>query len=190
MPTFNFLEKTEPTYFPYHVVKSDDGGGNLVAYNSGSPTSGWTAPMATPFSGLWLRVEFTDYYVNFKHNGSTWVVYNEEKKIQLYGTTEFNTGLTDDNGDIIYGKTFNITGANTTFIVGLGTAYITDIPRLSVNQIIDFNIYSFQISGTRNYYSTTGAVVDKNTLQTNLIIYSLSSNVDTSYKITIYYTKN
>lgn len=76
----NVLLKTEPAYFPFQVVKSDDGEGNLVAYDSGNPTTGWTAPMATPFSGLWLRVEFSDYYVNFKHNGTTWIELNKELK--------------------------------------------------------------------------------------------------------------
>lgn len=188
----NVLLKTEPTYFPFQVVKSDDGGGNLVAYDSGNPTTGWTAPMATPFSGLWVRVEFSDYYVNFKHNGTTWVEYNKEKKIQLYGTTEFETGFLDDSGNTIYGKTWNITGSDVSLLSGVGNGYITNLPKADVNKIISTEITGTFISGAQNYTSSivVNAGADKNTGFTNIIIYALSNSSSSSYKITIYYTKN
>lgn len=72
-----FFGKDEFNSFMTQPVKSDDGAGNLVAYDPGNPLSGWTSPALTPVSGQWVEVEFSDYIVNYKYNGSAWAVYNE-----------------------------------------------------------------------------------------------------------------
>lgn len=190
-----FLEKSEPNYFPFQVVKSDDGFGNLVAYDELNPTTGWTAPMASPFDGLWIRVEFSDYHVNFRHNGTTWVEYNKEAKssgsITLYSSTEADTGLTDDEGDIIYCKTYNITNnVDTINVSGIGPVYETDIPKTSIKKRIGVDVF---ITQTLVNYTSSGYQFGQQFIfhndYSNALIY-VNNGASSTTKITIYYTKN
>lgn len=116
--------------------------------------------------------------------------------VVLYSTTEFNTGLTDDDGNIIYGKTFNVVNTDLEATPG-GTGYQTDIPKAYINEVIDYRIRLKTVTGDTVYAlnhqdggTSSSVYVGTSTFFDNWLVYPLTNSALVTYKITIYYTKN
>lgn len=190
----DFLHKSNKTKYPYIPINSDDGSGNLVSYDPDNPLSGWTPVDQSPHDGLWVRVIFSDAAVNYNYDGSTWVVHSVESSggIVLFSSSEVLTGFVTENSEPVYCKTFNITGADSVSVPGIGRIYETDILKAGVDRIVGINAMGTDESSPTWIYAAelTNLSVAKHSGYDNLIVYALSNLASVKYDITIYYTKN
>lgn len=202
MAISNVLQKIEPNYFPYQVIQSDDGGGNLVAYDENNPETGWTDTTPTPFEGLHKRVEFSDYYVNLRHNGTSYIEVNKELKsssVTLYSSTEADTGLTDEAGNTLYCKTYVFSEADMTASTATPAYYIQllDLTGLTlINHDINVEFYDDSLSRTTLVNTSNGLHIGAYSgipeFQAGYVNFfqNLSLPGDTlDVRVTFYYTK-
>lgn len=205
----NLLQKIEPENFPFKALQSNDGSGNLVAYASGSPGSGWADP-GTTYEGKTFLIEFLDYFVAVEYDGAAWVEKTKVPKLTLYSTSEKDTGLRDSNGDVIYSQYFNIASNDVRFstaignpisgtkgyiLLDYGTNYFKNMYPMKVTRRQDYGfgpIKYYQYFGydvflyNNNFGGSIMWAIGFNTAAFSAIEFSDTS----TYLIEIYYTKN